>query len=151
MSAPDAAGSHYSLLLMGVSSFIWRGVLAFDRIGSRIPQLVQIWLVELFFVMPLAFFIGKVLDVRGALGIPGTGGSVPGVSWGALVLALALISGFFFVRGLVPPRFPWCPLPTRKVMRGNAFGSRDRSRPGRCTGRRREQAGAPTTMRAQAC
>jgi hypothetical protein len=34
---------------MGVLRFIWRGVLAFDRIGSRIPQLIQIWLVELFF------------------------------------------------------------------------------------------------------
>lgn len=27
---------------MGVLPFIWRGVLAFDRIGSRIPQLIQI-------------------------------------------------------------------------------------------------------------
>ena len=67
-----------------VLRFIWQGVLAFDRIGSRIPQLIQIWLVELFFVMPLAFFIGKVIDIRGAMGVPGTGGSVPacsGVRW----------------------------------------------------------------------
>ena len=31
---------------MGVLRFIWRGVLAFDRIGSRIPQLIQIWLID---------------------------------------------------------------------------------------------------------
>ena len=42
---------------MGVLRSIWRGVLAFDRIGSRIPQLVQMWLVELFFMMPVTFFI----------------------------------------------------------------------------------------------
>jgi hypothetical protein len=34
---------------MRVLRFIWQGVLAFDRIGSRIPQLIQIWLIELFF------------------------------------------------------------------------------------------------------
>jgi hypothetical protein len=31
---------------MGVLRFIWRGVLAFDRIGSRIPQLIQILLID---------------------------------------------------------------------------------------------------------
>jgi hypothetical protein len=96
---------------MRVLQFIWRGVLAFDRIGSRIPQLIQIWLVELFFVMPLAFFIGKVFDIRGTLGVPGTGESLPGVFWGALVLSL--VTGFFFVRGLVRPRVvegSWAPM-----------------------------------------
>jgi hypothetical protein len=37
---------------MRVLRFIWRGVLAFDRSGSRIPQLVQIWLIEVFFALP---------------------------------------------------------------------------------------------------
>jgi hypothetical protein len=94
-----------------VLRFIWQGVLAFDRIGSRIPQLIQIWLIELFFVMPLAFFMGKVIDIRGAFGVLGTGGSVPGVFWGALVLSL--VTGFFFVRGLVRPRVvvgSWAPM-----------------------------------------
>jgi hypothetical protein len=94
-----------------VLQFIWRGVLAFDRVGSRIPQLLQIWLVELFFVMPLAFFIGKVLDSRGALGVPGTGEPIPATFWGAL--ALALVSGFFFVRNLVRPKLvegEWAPM-----------------------------------------
>ncbi len=93
-----------------VFGFVWRGVLAFDRIGSRIPQLIQIWLVELLFVMSLAFFIGKVLDIRGALGVPGTGGSIPAVFWGALVVAI--VTGFYFVRGLVRPRVvegSWAP------------------------------------------
>ena len=31
---------------MGVLRFIWRGILAFDRIGSRIPQLIQILLID---------------------------------------------------------------------------------------------------------
>ena len=72
---------------MGVLRFLWAGVLAFDRVGRRIPQLIQIWLCELLFVMPLAFFIGKVIDIRGAFGVPGTGGSIPGVFWGALAVA----------------------------------------------------------------
>jgi hypothetical protein len=57
---------------MGVLRFIWRGVLAIDRIGSRIPQLIQIWLVEFFFAIPLMFFIAKLIDIRGAFGVPGT-------------------------------------------------------------------------------
>ena len=65
---------------MRVLRFIWRGVLAFDRIGSRIPQLIQIWLIEFFFALPLAFFIAKIIDIRGAFGVPGTGGSIPGCS-----------------------------------------------------------------------
>ena len=72
---------------MRVLRFLWQRVLAFDRIGSRVPQLIQIWLVELFFVMPLAFFIGKVIDIRGAFGVPGTGESLGGAFWGALVVA----------------------------------------------------------------
>ncbi|MBX9641855.1 MAG: hypothetical protein K2X97_19680, partial [Mycobacteriaceae bacterium] len=87
---------------MGVLRFLWRRVLAFDRIGSRIPQLIQVWLLELFFVMPLTFFIGKVIDIRGAFGVPGTGERLGGVFWGALLVSL--IFGFLFVRSLVRPR-----------------------------------------------
>ena len=96
---------------MGVLRYLWSGVLAFDRVGRRIPQLIQIWLGELFLVMPLAFFIGKVIDIRGAFGVPGTGGSIPGVFWGAL--AVAAVAGFFFVRGLLRPRVvegSWAPV-----------------------------------------
>jgi hypothetical protein len=96
---------------MRVLRFLWQGVLAFDRIGSRIPQLIQMWLVEFFFVIPLAFFIGKVIDIYGTFGVPGTGGSVPGTFWGAL--AVSLIAGFFFVRSLVNPRVvqgSWTPM-----------------------------------------
>lgn len=96
---------------MRVLRFIWRGVLAFDRIGSRIPQLLQLWLVELFFALPLAFFIAKLIDIRGAFGVPGTGGSVPGVFWGAF--AISVLCGFFFVRNLIRPRLvkgSWTPV-----------------------------------------
>ncbi|QZT55667.1 hypothetical protein [Mycolicibacterium austroafricanum] len=96
---------------MGALRSLWRGVLAFDRIGSRIPQLVQMWLIELFFALPLTFFIAKVIDIRGAFGVPGTGESMPGVFWGALAVSAA--AGFLYFRGLVRPRVvqgSWTPM-----------------------------------------
>jgi hypothetical protein len=96
---------------MRVLRFIWHGVLAFDRVGSRIPQLIQIWLIELFFALPLSFFIAKLIDIRGAFGVPGTGESLPGVFWGALVVSL--VCGFFFFRSLIRPRVvdgTWTPM-----------------------------------------
>lgn len=101
---------------MRVLRFIWSGVLAFDRIGKRIPQLVQIWLGELFFVVPLMFFIAKIIDIRGGFGVPGTGERLPGVFWGAL--AVSLVAGFFFVRGLVRPQVrdgSWTPVSTADI------------------------------------
>jgi len=99
-----------------VLRFIWSGVLAFDRVGRRIPQLIQIWLGELFFVVPLMFFIAKIIDIRGGFGVPGTGGRLPAVFWGAL--AVSLVAGFFFVRGLVRPRVvdgSWTPISTADI------------------------------------
>ncbi len=87
---------------MRVLRFIWGGVLAFDRVGSRIPQLIQMWLLELFFAMPLTFFVAKLIDIHGAFGVPGTGEAIPAVFWGAL--AVSLVAGFFFVRNLIRPR-----------------------------------------------
>lgn len=104
---------------MGVLRFIWQRVLAFDRIGSRIPQLVQIWLIELFFAIPLTFFIAKIIDIRGAFGVPGTGEALPGVFWGALVVSL--VCGFFFVRSLVKPRVvksSWTPMVSASLSDG---------------------------------
>jgi hypothetical protein len=101
---------------MRVLRFIWRGVLAFDRIGTRIPQLVQMWLIELFFAVPLMFFIAKIIDIRGAFGVPGTGESMPGVFWGALVVSL--VCGFFFLRSLIRPRVKrgsWTPMVSADV------------------------------------
>ncbi|HMZ14238.1 MAG TPA: hypothetical protein PLS04_08920 [Mycobacterium sp.] len=114
---------------MAVLRFIWQRVLAFDRVGSRIPQLVQIWLVEMFFALPLAFFIGKSIDIRGALGVPGTGEKLDGTFWGALVVAL--IAGFFFVRSLVKPRLvegSWAPVVKADVGDFTVFGSNERAR-----------------------
>lgn len=108
---------------MGVLRSIWGGVLAFDRIGSRIPQLIQMWLVELFFALPLTFFVAKVIDIRGAFGVPGTGEAMPGVFWGALVLSL--VCGFFFVKGLVRPRVvhgSWTPVVSADVGSVTIFG-----------------------------
>lgn len=87
---------------MGLLRFLWRRVLAFDRIGSRIPQLIGVWLLELFFAMPLTFFIGKVIDIHGAFGVAGTHERLDGVFWAAL--AVSLFFGFLFVRSLLKPR-----------------------------------------------
>ncbi|WP_396926310.1 hypothetical protein [Mycolicibacterium sp.] len=114
---------------MGVLRFIWQRVLAFDRIGSRIPQLIQIWLLELFFALPLAFFIGKAIDIRGAFGVPGTGESMPGTFWAALVVAL--IAGFFFVRSLVKPRIvkgSWAPVVKADVGNFTLYATNSRAR-----------------------
>ena len=108
---------------MRVLKFIWRGVLAFDRIGSRIPQLIQLWLIEFFFAVPLMFFIGKLIDIRGAFGVPGTGESMPGVFWGALVLSL--VCGFFFFKSLIRPRVvrgSWTPMVSADVGDVTIFG-----------------------------
>ncbi len=96
---------------MGVLRFIWRGVLAFDRVGKRVPQLIQTWLIEFLFVIPLMFFIAGLIDIRGAFGVPGTGGSISGAQWGAL--AVSAVFGFLFVRSLVRPRLvqtTWTPM-----------------------------------------
>lgn len=53
---------------MGGLRLRWRRVLACDRSDFRIPRPIQVWLLELFFVMPLTVFIGKVIDIH-----PGAG------------------------------------------------------------------------------
>jgi hypothetical protein len=108
---------------MRVLRFIWSGVLAFDRVARRIPQLMQMWLIELFFAIPLAFFIAKVIDIRGGLGVPGTGESVGGVYWGALVVSL--LFGFFWVRSLIKPRVvhgSWTPMVSAELGDVTVFG-----------------------------
>jgi hypothetical protein len=108
---------------MRVLQFIWKGVLAFDRIGSRIPQLIQIWLIEFFFAVPLTFFIAKLIDIRGAFGVPGSGESLDGVFWGALVVSLIL--GFFFFRSLVRPRVvrgSWTPMVSADLGEVTVYG-----------------------------
>lgn len=112
---------------MRVWQVIWRGVLAFDRIGSRIPQLIQMWLIELFFAMSLTFFVAKLIDIRGAFGVPGTGEPVPGVFWGAL--AVSLVTGFVVVRGLVRPRVvqgSWTPMVKADVADVTVFAGNPR-------------------------
>lgn len=108
---------------MRVVRFIWRGVLAFDRIGSRIPQLVQMSLIEFFFAIPLTFFIAEIIDIRGAFGVPGTGGSLDPTFWGALVVSL--VCGFFFVKSLVRPRVKhgsWTPMISADVGDMTVYG-----------------------------
>lgn len=108
---------------MGVLRFIWRGVLAFDRIGSRIPQLVQMWLIELFFMMPVTFFVAAIIDSRGAFGVPGTGEGLDGGDWVALAIGLGF--GFLFIKSLVRPKVrsnTWTPMVSADVGDVTVFG-----------------------------
>lgn len=109
---------------MRLLRFLWGRVLAFDRIGSRIPQLIQVWLLELFFAMPLTFFIAKVIDIHGAFGVAGTRERLDGVFWGAL--AVALFFGFLFVRSLLKPRVvegSWTPAVHADIGSVSVYGS----------------------------
>jgi hypothetical protein len=97
--------------------------------------LIQIWLGELFFVMPLAFVIGKTIDIHGAFGVPGTGESLNGTFWGALVVAL--IASFFFVRSLVKPRIvqgSWAPVVKADVGDFTVFATNNTARVSYVTG-----------------
>ncbi|WP_292980328.1 hypothetical protein [Mycobacterium sp.] len=108
---------------MRVLRFIWQGILAFDRIGSRIPQLVQMWLIELFFVMPVMFFISSIIDARGAWGVPGTGESLDGGDWAAL--AVGVVFGFFFFKSLIRPRVKtdtWTPTVRADIGDATVYG-----------------------------
>ncbi|SOJ55297.1 hypothetical protein MSIMFB_02786 [Mycobacterium simulans] len=52
-----------------------------------------------------------MIDIHGAFGVPGTGGRINGVFWGAL--AMSLIFGVLFVRSLGKPRMEqgsWTPV-----------------------------------------
>lgn len=87
---------------MGVLRFVWSGVLAFDRIGSRFYYLVQVWLCDLFIVMPFAFFFGRIIDNHGCCGVAGTGAGIDGTYWGCFVVGLGFLA--LLVRGLVRSR-----------------------------------------------
>lgn len=83
-------------------SRIWKGILTLDRVLRIVPSLIQVWLVEYFLIIPLAFFIAKIVDIRGTARYPGTGERLDGTMWTALAISSAC--GFFFVKNLVAPR-----------------------------------------------
>ena len=79
--------------------------------------------------MPLAFFIGKAIDIHGAFGVPGTGEKMGGAFWGALVVAL--VAGYFFVRSLVKPRIvegSWAPTTHVDVGDFTVYATNNRAR-----------------------
>lgn len=47
----------------------------------------------MFFALPLAFFIAKLIDIHGAFGVPGTGESLPGVFYLTSHPSYILLSG----------------------------------------------------------
>ena len=92
-------------------AWVWRGVLAFDRIGQRIPQLVQMMVVELAIAFCIGGFVASVIDGVGGFGCPGTGAAPDGTSW--VALGVGLFFAFFFVRNVFWPRLvegAWTPM-----------------------------------------
>lgn len=90
--------------------FLWRGVLAFDRVGSRVPQLIQMMICELIIVVCLGGFVAKAIDARGGWGCPGEG-ELDSTFWGAL--GVGLFFSYFFVRNCFWPRVvqgTWTPM-----------------------------------------
>lgn len=96
--------------------WLWRGVLAMDRIGSRVPQLVQMLVVEFAIMLCLSGFIAKVIDVYGAWGCPPSDYPLDGTFWTALVIALVFLG--FFGRNVFWPRLvqgSWTPIQTATI------------------------------------
>lgn len=101
---------------------LWRGVLAFDRIGRRIPQLIQMMVVELVIFICIGAFIAKVIDIRGGYGCPGEPGELDAIFWGALAVGLVFLG--FFIRNVFWPRLiegEWTPM----VNTGIGYGGVD--------------------------
>jgi len=92
-------------------AWLFRGIFALDRALRLVPSLIQVWFVEFFLVVPLAFFVAKLIDIRGGFGCPGEPSSIGATMWGAL--ALSLVAGYFFARNLVRPKIrevSWTPV-----------------------------------------
>lgn len=92
-------------------AWLFRGIFALDRATRLFPSLVQVWFVEFFFIVPLAFFVAKLIDIRGGFGCPGEPSPIGATMWGAL--ALSLVAGYFFVRNLIRPKVrdvSWTPM-----------------------------------------
>lgn len=96
---------------MGVLIRLYRSIVYIDKLGRNIPSLVQVWLVEFIMIVLLAFFVGKLIDIRGWGSVPGTGESLDWTMWVSLLIVLAC--AFFFVRNLIFPRVrmeTWTPM-----------------------------------------
>lgn len=93
--------------------WIWKGVLAFDRIGSRWPQFVQIMLVDFAIAFCLGAVVAQIVDLYGGWGCPpatDTSG-FDSTYWAALGIGLFFL--FFYVRGVFWPRVvegSWTPM-----------------------------------------
>lgn len=82
---------------------LWNHFKYADEMMRIFPSLAQVWLVEFFIILPLAFFIGKLIDKRGAWGIPGTREPFDGGLW--ILLGVGLLASFFFLKNLLFPKF----------------------------------------------
>jgi hypothetical protein len=76
---------------MGIGRRIWSGVLAFDRVGSRVPRIIQIMVTEYMGGLMAAAFVAKIVQQRGTAACTGGGPPLDMTDWVVLALGLALL------------------------------------------------------------
>jgi hypothetical protein len=104
---------------MGIGRTIWSGILAFDRLGTRIPRVIQIMITEYMGGLMAGAFIAKVIQARGTASCTSGGPSPDTTDWVVLGLGLACLG--WLLRDVFRPRVlteSWTPMVQNEVIIG---------------------------------
>lgn len=96
---------------MGIGRRIWSGILAFDRLGQRIPRIIQIMVTEYLGGLMVGAFLAKLVEQRGTAACAGTGSGPDTTFWVVLGLGLACLG--WLLRDVFRPRLlqeTWTPV-----------------------------------------